>query len=128
MRNILKISLLFSYLAFTIGVTASAHYCGNKIVEIDLVSPISGQNHEDNCCSGSCSSNCCETVFTIFKIKDIHQSQDTWELKTNQIVLFVSHFSTDEIIDNLFKQSQIFNINHSPPDQPLFIKNCTFLI
>ena len=128
MKKILHISFLITYLVFSVGLTTAVKYCGDEITDIQLINPIAYHESGCNCCWDVYQSSCCDTELKTVKIQDSHEISAFRTIQVFHISYFpvslTKYLSVGE--DNLINYQ--LDINHSPPDQPVYITNCTFLI
>lgn len=73
MKRLLLFILIGIYLPSTIGVYASAHFCGNERASFQLFS----SDHESCGCNPSAQMSCCKDVSALIKIEQAHQVTKT---------------------------------------------------
>lgn len=71
MRRILSIFVLFLYLATSIGVTVSLHYCGENLADVSIL------NQASCCCDEEPSTNdCCSDEIQSLKLHEAHNKSE----------------------------------------------------
>lgn len=120
---------MFLYLIPAVGITVSAHYCGGKLASLSI-----GEEQGKTCACGSkkMKGSCCEFETINIKLKDTQQkiASPAWNYEVAQIAEPLLRFDITAFYVPVFETEKVFYAIHPPdlPKQPLYIRNCVFII
>lgn len=130
-RKFLAVLLVILYVGVSTGVAINYHYCMDKLAEVSLFM----SDESDSCpncgmddSSGGCCSNETKTLRISIDQNLVEQINLGANLSYVVAVLYDMNFS---LLPSESTSDKITFYYSSPPDvsrQPLFIRNCTFLI
>ncbi len=126
MKKALYILFLAVYLFLTIGVNISAHFCGDELIAVSIVTPHS-KSEPDGCCAEPCGDECCHNKITTIKLEDTQKTQAVKTIDNLFASALPEYPSETEI---LYSELSIppTTIAHSPPGNKAYILNCSYLI
>ena len=128
-KRLLSILLLFLYLIPSIGISGSAHYCGDMVVAIVIIPT---DEHPCDCKPNESNEyGCCNDKSFSIKIKDNHKSADAKIIVNNvgDLALLQNTFSIENLDAPLFQKKGQYRIKEKePPDKRRFILYESYLI
>ena len=131
MRRFLAFILIFLYVGVSTGVAINYHYCMNKLAEVSLVMT---DQHDScsNCGSGDSKDGCCSDEVKAMRISIDQNLVEQINIGANlSYVVAILYDMNFSLLPTETTSDKITFYYSSPPDvsrQPLFIRNCTFLI
>ena len=131
MRRFLAFILIFLYVGVSTGVAINYHYCMNKLAEVSLV--MTDQHFScSNCGSDDSKDGCCSDEVKAMRISIDQNLVEQINIGANlSYVVAVLYDMNFSLLPTETTSDKITFYYSSPPDvsrQPLFIRNCTFLI
>ncbi len=130
MKKLLLLTILFLYLVPSIGITVSAHFCGSNITWISV--NFKHDDHKCACGSKKMKTDCCKDEVAFIKL-DNEQRHSAYDFNTNAptFIALIPH-QTNTFYGILLTGSNPIQVMCLPPPDniknPIFIRNCTFLI
>ncbi|UYQ91644.1 hypothetical protein MKQ68_16265 [Chitinophaga horti] len=131
MKKLLTIFIAVLYVAITSGFTVNVHYCMGKVASVKL-------HAEDDDACGKCGrpgtkgADCCKDVHKFLKVDQSHQAAKVFfshNVLPLDLDLPVAVLQTPAI--TVATAAKFSYQQHAPPpvgSQPLFLRNCVFLI
>ncbi len=118
---------LFIYFVLTVGMTVATHFCGGKIVSVQVL-PIVPKENPCGCDDATTSNSCCKTEIKSLQLNDeqiaVHADQQS--SPQTDVNLWA-----DKSIEELFSSISVHIVlpTNSPPDSPpSYILHCSLLI
>ncbi len=129
MKKIVSISLLLTYLAFSIGINLSKHYCGGKLISVKLSSQ---QEKSCSMCGGKPMKGCCKDISSCFKIDNDHQHSAKTAIDLPAFSINFNHIFPEFQLSSLWSNVVVICYDFNP-DIPKWNNDkitffCTYLI
>lgn len=128
MKKITIILLLGIYSLSTFGLSLKSFYCCGKLKSVKVSI---AQDQQQKCANDDGTSDCCQTKYQLFKVKDNHVAGDVLSapaLHFSYLHLFTSPY---QIVNYSAKKNDVANPSTAPPPHhtvPDYIFDCVFRI
>lgn len=103
-------------------------YCCGKLESITISI---AQDEQQQCTNGDETSDCCQTKFKIFKVKDNHVAADHISSPAKDFVYLNLFTDSFQVINYPSQEAHLTNLSNAPPlfqSVPDYILNCVFRI
>lgn len=125
-KKSLYIIFLTVYFFLTVGVSVTAHFCGDELISVAVYTDPDSKEPE-GCCEELYSDQCCQDQLTTIKLNDYHKSEAAKSVSNLISTAQIEYSTFDERPDVEIYRLPVVASN-SPPGRPVYLINKAFLI